>query len=171
MLEKLSTYIDVRFLIRFIVLFVPVYFFHVLYLGITDPKNYYSPFLDNHLNYIRWLTSSINYTASIITYVFGTHAFVDGRMIFVKDGASVLLEFPCLGLGIMGFWIAFIVAHNISGVKRLYWALGGAFAIWLLNCWRIAILLMSLQYDWNVRGFDHHDLFNNISYAIICLFI
>lgn len=172
MIKTFFKYIDFTFLTKFILLFFPLYYFHILFLGITDPNNYYSQFLDEKLNYIKWLTSSINYTASLITHFFGINAIVNQKVIYVLSGANVYLEFPCLGLEIMSFWIAFVIAHKISWQRKFYWSLSGIAAIWFLNCWRIALLLIALQ-NWppGANQINHHDIFNSVSYVIICLFI
>jgi exosortase/archaeosortase family protein len=172
MFKEISKYVDLSFLLRFLALFVPAYLFHTAYLGITDPNNYYNAFLDQNLNYIKWATASINHTAGVITHFFGVDATVDGRLFYVQNGARVLLEFPCLGLGIMSFWVAFIVAHNVATAKKVLWSLGGVLAIWVLNCFRIAILLISMQNSWRTNSyFDHHDIFNFVSYILIGLLI
>jgi exosortase/archaeosortase family protein len=172
MIKELSTYFDKSFFIRFILLFVPLYYFHIGFLAITDPNNYYSAFIDNNFNYLKWVTNSINSTASLITHFFGINSGVEGKLIFVQGGARVLLEFACLGVGITSFWVAFIVAHNAPWKSTLYWCLGGIIAIWFLNCWRIAILVIAIQNKWEGnRFFDHHDVFNLVSYIIISLFI
>jgi len=171
-LKKAATYSDLSFLLRFILLFLPLYYFNIFFLGITDPKNYYNSFLDENLNYIKWVTFSINYVASIFTGFFGIDSIVAGKQIFVEHGASVLLEFSCLGFGISSFWIAFVIAHKASVKSKLLWCLGGVCAIWFLNCWRIAILLIALEKKWPTTGYlDHHGLFNLCSYLIIGLLI
>lgn len=170
MIEKISRYIDLSFLIKFLLVFVPLYYLHLLYFGLTDPNNYYSPVLDENLNYINWLTSSINHTASLITNIFGIYPTVNEKVLYIQHGPNVYLEFSCLGLGLTSFWVAFIVAHNTAWRNKLYWCLGGAFAIWFLNCWRIAILLISLQENWeDNKYFSHHDIFNFVCYCVICL--
>jgi exosortase/archaeosortase family protein len=172
MFKKVSYYIDLSFLIRFFLSFVPFFYFNLFYLGITDPKNYYIPFLDHNLNYIKWVTFSINYIAGLITNVVGIDPIIDGKLIFVKNGPGVLLEYACLGFGIISFWVAFIIAHRTSWKYKLYWSLGGIMAIWFLNCMRIAILLIALENNWKGNPyFDHHDMFNLFSYVIICMFI
>jgi exosortase/archaeosortase family protein len=121
---------------------------------------------------LEWITASINNGAGFITSFFGVNAIVDRKEIFVENSASVMLEYSCLGMGIMSFWIAFIVAHKISISNKLLWIVGGILLIWVINCWRIAILLISLQNRWKGVGYmDHHDMFNLASYAIIGLLL
>lgn len=172
MFKELSKYIDLSFLLRFVLVFIPLYYFHLFFLGITDPKNYYNAFLDQHFNYLKWITASINNAARFITSFFGIDAIVDRKAIFVNNGASVLLEYSCLGMGIKSFWIAFIIAHKISIINKLRWIAGGLLVIWVLNCWRIAVLLISLQNSWDgIKYMDHHDIFNLVSYIIIGLLL
>lgn len=168
LIKCLSKYFDVAYFIKFIIVLVAFYYFNILYLGVTDPKNYYSPFLDRHLNYISWFISSILLTAKFINNAFGLDPVVAGIKIGITKGASVLLNFACLGFGIMSFWLAFIIAHKGGWKKKLAWCLTGILTIWFINCWRIAILLLALQNRWKGnKYFDHHDLFNIAAYVLI----
>ena len=82
------------------------------------------------------------------------------------------MDVPCIGLGIMFFWIAFITAGASLPVRKIAWCLGGLAAIWLINCLRVTILLYSLEKDWNIGQYvDAHDMFNYSAYIIILFFI
>ncbi len=134
--------------------------------------HYYSPFIDNYLNYISWIDSSILYTSNLIVHAFGLHSFVIGKVIKIPAGASVWLWPPCTGLGIMSFWIAFVFSHRLHWKIKLFWSLTGIVIIWFVNCWRIALLLMSLQNKWKTFKFiDHHEMFNIAAYSVILLLI
>ncbi len=170
--EALSKSFDIAHLLRFICLFVPMYYINLFVWGITDPRNYYSPFIDNYLNYISWIDNSILYTSNLIVHAFGLNSFVIGKLIKIPAGAGVWLMPPCTGLGIMSFWIAFVVSHRLHWKIKFYWSLTGVAIIWFVNCWRIAVLLMSLQNKWATFKFlDHHEMFNIAAYCVVLLLI
>lgn len=141
-------------------------------MGITDPNNLYSPFLANYLNYISWISSSILNTANLIDHLLGLNSYVSENIIETTSGARVILSYDCLGLGIISFWIAYIIADISSWQNKILWSISGALLIWFINCWRIAILLLALQNKWNAsQNIDHHQVFNYVSYVIIFLLI
>ncbi len=165
-------YFDFHYFLRLISILILLYYFNFFFRGITDPKNFYSPFIDHNLNYVTWLRSSILYTSNILAHAFGLNSHVDGKIIKVFKGAGVILNLPCLGLGIISFWIAFIFAHRNNFVIRFQWCIIGIVAIWFINCLRISLLLLALQNKLEVNKYiNHHDLFNYIAYAAIILLI
>ena len=171
---KSFKYFDAVFFAKFILFFLSLYYFNILYLGITSPGGkFYSSFLKEHLNYISWLTSSILYVSNIIDHAFGIHSYVENAyQIKTSAGSSVTVWLPCLGLGIMSFWVAFVTTDTGSWKKKLYWGLAGIVAIWFINCWRIALLLLAVEKDWYKNPIiDHHTMFNIVSYTIILLMI
>lgn len=166
--KTLSRYFDLRYFFWFAIILAGFYYFNIFYLGITDPNNYYVPFLDHNLNYISWFTSSILKTAQLFGRLFNMDAVVNGKNIYISNGASVMLNYTCLGLGVTSFWIAFILADNTGWKKKILWSLFGCVAIWFINCWRITILLLSLQNKWESNKYiDHHGMFNIACYIII----
>lgn len=172
MVNNISGYIDVGYFIKFVIVLVGFYYFNLWFLGITDPQNFYSPFLDHNLNYISWVTASILQTSNGIEHTLGIQSFVAGKLIAVPKGAGVLLNYTCLGFGILGFWIAFILAHKINWKRKLFWCVMGMSAIWLINVGRITVLLLALQNKWKGNNYmDHHDMFNVAAYCIIFLLI
>jgi exosortase/archaeosortase family protein len=85
-----------------------------------------------------------------------------------SHGFNVTIVYSCLGLGIMSFWAAFILADNRSLKTKMYWTFAGLLAIWLINCLRMAVLLSSMINNWTIlSSWDHHSVFNIISYILI----
>ena len=172
MFKDFSKYFDLHYFLRLISILILLYYFKFFFRGITDPKNFYSPFIDHNLNYVTGLKSSILNTSNVLAHAFGLNSYVDGKIIRIPKGAGVVLNLPCLGLGIMSFWIAFIFAHQNNLAKRFQWCLIGVAAIWFINCLRISLLLFAVQSKWKVNKYiNHHDLFNLVAYAIIILMI
>jgi exosortase/archaeosortase family protein len=169
-----SRYFDLSFFLRFLPILLFLHYFHSAFLGVTSPEGrYYFAVLDHYVNYISWLRLSILHASNILVHIWGIDAYLNGsQMISVVDGPSINVWLPCLGLDIMSFWVAFICAHPITWRKKLNWCMAGLLSIWILNCFRIAILLTALNGKWDSGGaIDHHDLFNLFSYAVILAFI
>jgi exosortase/archaeosortase family protein len=172
--KKLSKYVDVTFLLKFFILAGGLYYFNIFFIGITDPKGHvYSSFLANHLDYIAWLRSSLLHTANFITKAFGLNTYVaDIYTLKVAYGRGIKIGLTCIGYGLISFWIAFIVAQNSIWIKKLIWSVLGLVAIWLINCVRVAVLLIALQNKWEVNKYiEHHDLFNLVAYLLILIMI
>lgn len=160
------------YLVKFALIFIPLYYFNLFFWGITDPRNYYSPFADHYLNYISLITASILHTSNFINHLLGIHSVVQGNVIGVYNVASLTMEPPCVGLGIMSFWVALILPYKSSLKRRIYWCIGGVIAIWFINCCRVSLLMYSLQKNWNTAKYiDEHDLFNYAAYAVVLLLI
>ena len=170
MVRGLIRYIDISYFVRFMLLFLALYYFNIFYLGITTAGGkFYSPFLEHHLNYINWIRNAILYTANFIDNILGVHSYVDGpQIIKSSSGVGVNVWLPCLGLGIISFWIAFVITQTNNWHHKLIWSLAGVVIVWFINCWRIALLLLSLDHKWKGNIFiDHHKMFNIVAYSVI----
>lgn len=162
-------HLDYAYFIKLFLVFTAGYYFNIFYWGLTDPDNYYSPFLDTYVNYIDWLGTSILYGAKQIAAYLGQNTYVDSpQLIRTVSGTSVILSYGCLGLGINSFWLAFVIANSGTWQRKVYWCLGGMLLIWVINCCRIALLLIALEKNWqDLHYIDHHDVFNIVSYILI----
>ena len=172
--RSLLLYFDFSFFLKFLFLLLGFYNLNIFFLGITTPAGQlYSPFLEKNCNYIAWITSSILYTSKLFVSFFGLEAYIEyPQIIRAYNGAWVNVWLPCLGLGITGFWIAFVVSHVSTWQKKLLWSAAGALVIWVINCWRIALLLLALDRKWHTVDYvDHHTLFNVVAYSAIGLLI
>jgi len=172
--RSLVSYFDFSFFSKFIFVLLGLYYFNIFFLGITTPAGqFYSSFLEKNCNYIAWITSSILYTSKYIVSVFGLEAYVEyPQTIKALNGAWVNVWLPCLGLGITGFWIAFVVSHVNTWKEKLLWVIAGTLAIWFINCWRISLLLIALDRKWQISYYvDHHTIFNIAAYSVIGLLI
>ncbi len=168
--SRLSHFLDVRFVIRFAFFMTLIYGFNTLYVSVTDDRGMvYFPYFDQHLNYFSLLRSSILHMSDLIVHSFGYHSYIpDPTRLRMLGGHSVIVGVPCLGYGMMSFWISFVLAHFADWKRMLAWAAGGVVFLWLLNSTRVALLLIAVTNRWNVnKWMDNHTLFNNIVYLII----
>ena len=180
-MKRLAGYIDLAFVGKFFLVFLPLYFLPGIYLGVVSPGgSVYFPFLAQYLNFLDWITSSILFTSNFIDRSFGVDSHVNilptasGLLYQIKvpHGAAVTVWLECLGLGLASFWLAYICAQTAGWKTKLFWCSAGIFTIWFINCWRIAILLLALQNKWQVNKYmEHHALFNCIAYAIMLLLV
>ena len=171
-MNLIGKYFDVIHFIKFVTLVLIFYYFSIAFNGIvTTEGGFYIAFLDQYFNYIDWIRSSIMYGAIIIAYNLGTEAYIAGsQMINIENVVQLNIWLPCLGLGVISFWIAFIITNNGHWKKKVLWSVMGVLAIWFINTWRIALLLIALDNKWTERiSIDHHDLFNIVAYTCIIL--
>lgn len=162
-----------RFIIKFLVFFLGLHYGNEFFIGITAPGGFYVPFLDHHLNYVAWIRHSVLYGAKLVSGLFGYEAYVDGPYhLRSTTGAAVTMVYSCIGLGIMSFWTGFVLAHAIHWKKKLVWVVIGLVSIWVVNCFRVSIILAATVNRWNTNKYlDHHDTFNIIAYIIVFILV
>ncbi len=161
-----SKYNPIRFAVIFVTLFAGFYYFHIFYLGITSPGNYYSPFLTEHLNYIQWLRSALLYISKQILLGLGYTTITNHIDLLVAGRGHIALEYSCLGMGVMSFLAAFTIAYPKPVKEKIIFLSIGIFVIQLLNIARFVILALYWKPS-EYHLLDHHTIFNAIIYTII----
>ncbi|MDB5120223.1 MAG: hypothetical protein JWN56_1441 [Sphingobacteriales bacterium] len=171
MLNRLSEYFDKNPIHRFVLVFLSTYifldYFSVFYMGITSPGNYYSNFLDNHLNYVRGLRHFlISSTASILQH-WGYNVTTTDTMLHAYNVGGFNIVYSCLGFGLMSFFLAFVIAYPKPLKSKLIFGLVGLITIQILNILRL--LLITLYWTKSVFAgrINHHTLFNVLLYIIL----
>ena len=177
----INRYIDLRFLIKFVCLFLAFYYINLFFVQLALPGKMHNAFFVQHFNYIGWLTESLTQTANFIAHLFGLNSFVTGNnVLWAKQGGHrVIVLWQCIGLGVFSFWFAFILAQHITVKKKILLGIGGFLAIWFLNCLRIGLLVVALDANlkpWKkslkfIGNVNHHDIFNFVCYSFILLMI
>jgi len=159
----------VRFLVIFIGLFLLFYYFNIMFFGLTSPGGkHYVAFLDNHLNYIdglRWLL--LNGSAGILHWM-GYVAITNKYELLVAGKGFIRVVYTCLGLGVLSFFAAFVIAYPKPLKAKLIFLLSGILGIQLLNLARF----IGVALFWNRHRnqiIDHHTLFNILIYIIIAV--
>ncbi len=158
----------VRFAVVFIVLYFGFYYFNIAFFAITNPGGYYSPFLADHLNYIfalRWLL--LHFSAFILS-CFGYATVVNNYELLVAGRGIIQLVYSCLGLGVLSFFTAFVLAYPKSRQEKIIFLLAGIVGIELLNVLRFVLLALFWNKPDN-RIIDHHTIFNITIYIIISI--
>ena len=164
---------DWQYFLRFVVIYLVLFYANQLFWGIVDPRNFYIPFADKYLNYIRLLIGSILGFSNQVIHLFGYNTVVDGLYLFKPGSTTLYMDQPCIGFGVMFFWIAFIWAAQSKSTMRfkIKWSLIGLLSIWVINCTRVVLLFFALEKQWALARFDAHDMFNYASYVAIILLI
>jgi exosortase/archaeosortase family protein len=171
MLQTLKLF-NFKSFLKLVALVLVLYYFFLGYGALVSPEgNQYSDFLDHNLNFIDWYRRTIMLFSNMIAHAFGANSYIATHQM-MKLGNNIEFEiwFPCLGFGVMSFWLSFVV-NSTSRLKRKFmWAAGGIIAIWFINSLRIALLIISVDRNWPQSSYiDHHDMFNVMAYIIIAM--
>jgi exosortase/archaeosortase family protein len=95
---------------------------------------------------------------------------MDDRIISNDSTNMLLMAWACYGLGLKSFWVAFVCAHQMSLKQKVYWSVIGVMTIFLLNCIRVVVMMISIVDKWTIAeylGTNAHDLFNYLCYAAL----
>jgi exosortase/archaeosortase family protein len=166
-LEKGS---PVRFILLFLGLFLLLYFFNILFFGITTPGgSHYSPFLADHLDYIIGLRHFLlNSTAKILNWL-GYPSITDDTDILIAGHGRLKLIYSCLGLGIMSFLIAFVIAYPKKLKEKLIFLIPALLIFQALNILRFVVLAIFWNKNEDTQIVDHHTIFNIVIYIIVSI--
>lgn len=166
-------YPEFIFIVKLLALFSIFYFGTQFFIGITSKGNYYNAFLDEYLNYIKWLRISILKAAGIICSLFGYETRIENAIsLRVINGYKVNMVYSCIGVGIMSSWAAFAIAYSANFKRKIIWLLAGLMAIWFVNATRVAVLLIWLNKTRDTKAFSyHHTVFNIVAYSITIVMI
>ena len=157
-----------RFIIIFLGLFLVFYYFNIFYWGITSTGNNYNAFLAEHLNYIRGLRYLLlHISAQILNWIGFTAITSDYEMLVVGHG-TIQLVYSCLGLGVMSFFTAFVIAYPKKLKAKLLFFIAGILLIQALNILRFVLLALFWKKQSGVI-IDHHTIFNIIIYIFIAI--
>ena len=159
----------VLYLVKFILTFCILYFGTQVIIGLSAAGGYYSGVVHNYLDYPSGIRSMLLYGSKIVLSVAGYKTNLhDTYFITLNGGRGVKLVYSCLGVGVLSFWTAFVVANKGGIVNKLAWIIGGYLLLCLINIGRIILLLMSINRQWTMPfNMNNHTLFNVVAYAAI----
>ncbi len=161
------------FVIKFILLFAILYYGTLAMIGLSVPGGHYSKFVDNYLDYVSWIRSSLLHGSKQVLSLFGVKTYLASDYNLRQvNGRGIRLVYECVGYGVMSFWIAFVVASEGRWLKKILWIVGGLLFIWVLNITRLSLLLVATNKGWPMPlGWDHHTWFNIFAYLFIFIFM
>ena len=158
-----------KYTIKFIGIFLILYYGTMAVIGLAAPEGYYAPFIAHYLNYTAWLRSSLFFGVQQLLALSTYTTIVSSEFtIRIWPGPGVHLGYSCLGYGVSSFWIAFVVANETRLTKKITWVFSGILLLWCVNVLRISLLVIAIHK--NGAGdflFDHHTWFNIVSYGCI----
>jgi exosortase/archaeosortase family protein len=86
----------------------------------------------------------------------------------VAGKGAIVLVYSCLGLGLISFFSAFVIAYPKRLKQKMIFLIAGIIGIELLNIIRFVVLALFWDKKAN-RIIDHHTIFNIILYIIIMI--
>ena len=158
---------------KFLAVFFALYLGTLAIIGLAAPGGHYSPFVQQHLDYVSWIKMSLIHATQSLLSLFGykTQA-APGFTVRLSGGRGVFIAMDCVGYGVYSFWIAFVAANRGSFFYKLGWIIFGVPMLWLINVVRISLFLLSINKGWQMPlGMDHHTWFNIAAYGFIFLLI
>ena len=167
-MKKLHRESPISFLLIFLGLFLFFYYFNIFFFGITSRGNHYNAFLDQHLNYIRSLRHLLLYISKTVINCFGYNSICNDYQLLVAGRGTISVIYSCLGLGVMSFFAAFVIAYPKKLKAKLIFLFAGLVCIQALNILRF--VLLALFWDKKTKAIlDHHTIFNIAIYIIIAI--
>ena len=154
-----------RFAILFAGLFLVFYYFNILFFRETTPGQNYIPFLAEKLNYIQALRHILLYSTANLLKLFGYGAIYNNYELLVAGHGSIQVVYSCLGLGLLSFFTAFVIAYPKTLQSKMIAFIVGVIGIEILNI----IRFMALALYGNSSSIDHHTIFNIFIYVVISM--
>ena len=158
-----------RFIISFIILFPLFYYFNIFFFQVTtSTTRNYNALLANNLNYISWLREGLLHSSAHILNWLGYSAITNEYELLVAGHGVIQLVYICLGLGVISFFAAFVIAYPKKWRLKIVFLVAGILGIELLNIARFVILALFWDKK-NPAAFDHHTIFNVFIYLVIAV--
>ncbi|MGY3053562.1 exosortase/archaeosortase family protein [Pedobacter sp. UYEF25] len=160
--------------IKFVVILFVLYLFfsqgNLFMNSVMSPGGrFYNASLAENFDYIQGLKTLIIVPSTWLINLFGFFTVHNEMDIMVVNGPYLRVNYSCLGLGVMSFLAAFVVAFPIKWKSTWPMLLSGILSIYILNVIRIAglgILFGTFHSQRNYFEY-HHEIFNVLVYMII----
>jgi len=161
----------IKFIVVLFILYILFSQANLFMNSVTSPDaKYYNATISTHFNYIQGLRTALIVPAVWIIKAFGFYAIYNETDVMVVAGPYLRVNYSCLGLGVMSFLAAFVLAFPAPWKSTFKMLAIGILTIYILNICRIAGLGVLLGFFESQRqNFTyHHEIFNIIVY--ICIF-
>lgn len=141
--------------------------------GLFVEGGYYNAFFADNFNYIQGLRTSLLASSVWIIKLFGFYAIYNQSDVMVVNGPYLQVNYDCLGLGVMSFLAAFVIAYPTKWKAKCYLLFLGMILIYVLNIFRIAGLgIVLAEFPSQQTNFTyHHEVFNLFLYLSVFLLI
>lgn len=164
----------IKFVICLFVLYILFSQGNLFMNSVMSPSSrFYNAYVANHLDYIQGLKTALIVPAVWIIRLFGFYAIYNEMDVMVISGPLLRINYSCLGLGVMSFLSAFVLAFPASWKETLKMLFVGLISIYILNICRIAGLgLLFGSFKSQRKYFEyHHEIFNVVVYIIIFIML
>lgn len=130
---------------------------------------YYSRWVETFFNYPAVLRKGLQHTSAFILDISGRQSEVQGLYkVRLVHGRGVKIVYGCLGIGVLSFWIAFILANETTLKTKIIFILSGVVAIFFINVARLVLLVIVANKNLQNQFIkNHHDFFNVSAYLFI----
>ncbi|KQS36141.1 exosortase Y [Pedobacter sp. Leaf194] len=139
----------------------------------TPTGRYHNAYIAEHFDYIQGLKNVLIAPAVWIIKLFGFYAIHNKQDVMVVNGPYLRINYSCLGLGVMSFLAAFVLAFPASWKETIKMLIIGIITIYLLNICRIAGLGLLFGFFQSQRNYFeyHHEIFNILVYIVIFIIL
>ncbi|MCZ4221786.1 exosortase Y [Pedobacter rhodius] len=160
----------IKFIVMLFILYIVFSQGNIFMNSMMSPGGkYYNAYLADHFNYIQGLKNAIIIPAIWLIKLFGFYAIHNEQDVMVVNGPLLRISYSCLGLGVMSFLAAFVLAFPTSWKETIKMLVVGIAGIYFLNICRIAGLgILFGAFRSQHKYFEyHHEIFNVLVYIII----
>ena len=135
----------------------------------SEGGKYYNAYIAQNFDYIQGLKYALIKPAVWLIKLVGFYAIHNEMDVMVVNGPYLRVNYSCLGLGVMSFLAAFIIAFPAKLKSKIRLFIFGMLMIYILNVLRIAGLGILLRIFKSQRSnfTYHHEIFNTIVYIFI----
>lgn len=139
----------------------------------SEGGKYYNAYIAHNFDYIQGLKTALIKPAVWIIKLFGFYAIHNEMDVLVVNGPYLRINYSCLGLGVMSFLTAFVLAFPAPWKSTFKMLVIGLITIYILNVCRIAGLGLLFGFFQSQRNYFeyHHEIFNVIVYIIIFIML
>jgi exosortase/archaeosortase family protein len=155
-----------KFIFNFLFLFGILYGFNLVFIGLITPENFYSDFLNKHLNYIYYWRRTDLHIAAYMLRRFDYSVTINETTLISSPGSGFKLVYSCLGYGLMSAFSAFVMAFKPIKFKGTLIILG-LIIIQAINISRLICIAVYWNQSAIFLKYNHHDIFNWIVYFLI----
>lgn len=162
----------VRFVLLLLSIYCCLYSANYMLTGLMQPAGYYSHWVAKHFDYVTAFRTFLLSSTSYIAELFGHDTYLKENILYVKGGHNIRMVYSCMGINILCFWWAFVIALQMPTKQKLLHFIIGTMVLIILNVTRLSLLTVSPKHiSLDQLMIDHHDLYNGVVYGVILIVI
>ena len=164
---------DYAFVLPFAVYFIFLHYGGRALIGLAVPGGYYLEFVDKYLDFLSGLRNFYLHALTTILNGIGMKSYIFSHSVKVINGTSLRLEYCCLGVGVINFWLAIVFAYPQKMSLKFKYFFLATFGFVFLNLLRFIVLAIvySKTMGTPYRHIDYHFIFNCLVYFVQFIFL